>query len=96
MNPAASGQTIALYPDKHRLLKGLQFYRLLAPTPVVVVDDQGMVVNPPGGLWFTWNMAITWPEIAAMYLHTLTVTARKGPQSRFVIHSSRRSHLRIS
>ena len=40
MNPAASGQTIALYPEKHRLLKGLQFYRLLAPTPVVVVDDQ--------------------------------------------------------
>ncbi|MGO8947321.1 MAG: hypothetical protein ACLQUY_06600 [Ktedonobacterales bacterium] len=81
MNPAASDRTIALYPDTRRLLRQLQFYRLLVPTPVVVVNDQGIVSHPPGGLWFTWKMAITWPEIAAMYLHTLTLTARKGPQT---------------
>ncbi len=81
MNSAASDRTIAIYPDARRLLRGLKLYRLLVPTPVVVVNDQGMVFNPPGGLWFIWKMAITWPEIAAIYLHTLTLTARKGPQT---------------
>ena len=50
MNPAASDRTIALYPEKRRLLRQLQFYRLLVPTPVVVVNDQGIVTRPPGGL----------------------------------------------
>jgi hypothetical protein len=81
MNPAASDRTIALYPEKRRLLKQLQFSRLLVPTPVVLVNDQGIVTHPPVGLWITWTMAITWPEIAALYLHTLTVTARQGPQT---------------
>ena len=81
MNPAASDRTIALYPEKRRLLRQLQFYQLLVPTPVVVVNDQGIVTHPQEVFWSTWTMAITWPEIAIMYLHTLTVTARKGPQT---------------
>jgi hypothetical protein len=83
MNPATSDRTIALYPEKRRLLSQLQFSRLLVPTPVVLVNDQGILSHPPGGLGFAFNfkMAITWPEIAAMYLHTLTITAKKGPKT---------------
>jgi hypothetical protein len=81
MDPATPDRTIALYPERRRLLRELHFSRLLVPTPVVLVNDQGFVMNPPTGLWITWKMAITWPEIAALYLHTLTITTRKGPQT---------------
>jgi hypothetical protein len=83
MNPATPDRTIALYPEKRRLLRQLHIYRLLVPTPVVLVNDQGILFHPPGGLGFAFNftMAITWPEIAAMYLHNLTLAARKGPKT---------------
>lgn len=69
MKANATDRTIALYPSKWKLLLELHLYRLLVPTPLVLVNDRGIVSYPPGFLFFKWRMEITWPEIAAMNLH---------------------------
>ena len=66
MNPAAPDRTIALYINKWTLLARLHLYRWLIPTPLVLVNDQGIVSHPLGFLWHKYRMEITWPEIAAL------------------------------
>src|SRR5215469_5051218 len=83
MHPAAPDRTSALYPDKRRLLRELRFYRLLVPAPLVVVNDRGIRFHPPGFLFFTWHMEITWPEIAAMYVHEMIFPPPPPPPQLF-------------
>lgn len=80
MKADATNRTITLYPSKWQLLLTLHLYRLLVPTPLVLVNDRGIVSYPPGFLFFKWRMEITWPEIAAMNLHE--VISRLPPPPR--------------
>ena len=74
-------RTINLYPDKLQLLKGLNLYRLLFPTPILVVNGEGIFYNPLS-LWFVnLKMSISWKEIAAMYLQELTLRGKEGTKT---------------
>lgn len=79
MHTEETERAIRIYPDKWRLLKGLRFYRLWVPRPVVVVNDGGIAYHesllPP---FFTWRLAITWAEIAAIYVQELTRQGTKN------------------
>lgn len=69
MEANTTNRAIAIYPHRRMLLLGLYLYRLLVPTPLVLVNEQGIVSHPLGFLFLKWRMAITWPEIAAIYVH---------------------------
>lgn len=81
MTDGTTDRIIALYPAKRRLLRGLNLYRLLFPAPVVLVNDEGIVWQPPAWLFLKWRMEITWPEIAAMYIHEVTAQVTPALQA---------------
>ena len=55
-----------------------QWYRLLFPRPVVVVNEDGIAYDPGAPWFFAFALQIRWEEIAAMFLSELSIRGKKG------------------
>lgn len=82
MTPDAASRSIALYPTKAHLFKSLALYRLLVPTPQVLVNETGIDYHPVSLWLLKWRRTISWAEIAAMYLSEVTIQTTKGAKTR--------------
>jgi hypothetical protein len=55
-----------------------QWYRLLFPRPVVVVNEAGIAYDPVVPWFVAFRLQIRWEEIAAMFLSELSMREKKG------------------
>jgi hypothetical protein len=58
-----------------------QWYRLLFPKPVVVVNEAGIAYDPVVPWFVAFRLQIRWEEIAAMFLSEVSMRGKKGTRT---------------